>query len=258
MWRFLNFLPHSVNRYRVHSPFLYSLIAEVLRKGQSIEEFEKIEKARQEYLDSDEIIRKTDYGVRKEDGKPDVYPVKMKQIASASLTSPRHARRLYRLARYIKADCMLEIGTSLGLTAAYLARANPEARIITLEGCPELCRKARKLYENLGITNIEVLEGRFEETLPAALDKLGIIDLVYIDGNHQRQAMLEYTDACLTCVKNDSVIVFDDIHASPGMEEAWEIVKNKPEVKLSLDLFFSGWIFFRKESSRQHYHLRYF
>ena len=71
----------------------------------------------------------------------------------------------------MKAGNILEIGTSLGITTAYLALAIPDAKIITLEGCPELSRKAREHFDRLGIKNIELIEGRFEETLPVALDR---------------------------------------------------------------------------------------
>ena len=228
-----------------------------MRSDNIISECKQVELIRQECRKSSEIISKTDYGEggKSNDGK--TYPAALKKIASTSLTSPRHARRLYRLARYLKANRILEIGTSLGITTAYLALANPEARIITLEGCPELCRKAKEHFKRLGIKNVEVMEGRFEDTLSVALDRLETVDLVFIDGNHRKKAMLEYYEKCREYSHNNTVIVFDDIRANAGTEQAWEIVRQKPEVSISLDLFFTGWVFFRKESSRQYFKLRY-
>jgi len=185
------------------------------------------------------------------------YPVALSQIAKTSLTSPRYARRLYHLVINMKASTMLEIGSSLGFTTAYLALANPNARIITLEGCPELCRKAREHYNRIGISNIEVMEGRFEETLPVALEKLGTVDLIYLDGNHHKESMLKYYEQCQTHINTKTVMVLDDIHASKGMEEAWDLIRARQEVRISLDLFYTGWLFYRKESSRQHFRLRY-
>jgi len=255
--RFVDFLLHSGNRYRVHSPFLYSLIGEVIRADKPADGGEEIGQIRQECLKSKEIINKTDFGNGGIQGHGIIYPVRLRRLVMTSLTSPRHARRLYRLARFIKAERILEIGTSLGLTTAYLARANPGARIITLEGCPELSRKAREHFKWLGLENIEVMEGRFEDTLPKALDRLGSVDLVFIDGNHRKEAMLYYYEKCLAHSGNDTVMVFDDIRASAGMEQAWELVWQKQEVRISLDFFFTGWVFFRKESSKQHFRLRY-
>lgn len=255
--RFIDFLLHSGNRHRIHSPFLYSFIHEVVRKDKAVEGGERIELIRKECLKSRETIRKTDYGKNGQGQQGVTYDIKIKEIASSSLTSPRHARRLNCLAGYLKAGNILEIGTSLGITTAYLALSNAGSRVITLEGCPELSRIARGHFSRLGLENAEVLEGRFEDTLEEALKKLGKADLVYIDGNHRKEALLDYFGTCMNYIHNNSVIVCDDIHSSEGMEEAWQEIIKRPEVTVSLDFFYSGWVFFRKESSRQHFRLRY-
>jgi predicted O-methyltransferase YrrM len=217
----------------------------------------RIEQIRQDCLRSNEVIQKTDYGESGINEPARVYPVTMRKIAQTSLTPPRNARRLYHLARFLNAETILEIGTSLGITTSYLGFANPDARIITLEGCPQLSRKAKLHFDRLGIKNIEIIEGRFEENLAAALNRLEKVDLVYIDGNHNKEAMLDYYDQCLAHSGNETVMVFDDIHSSPGMEKAWDILSQKGEVRVSLDLFSTGWLIFRKESSKQHFRLRY-
>lgn len=255
--RFIDFLIHSGNRYRLHSPFLYSLAEEVLRGNKPADGGEKIEMLRQECLESKEIIMKTDYGEGGKNSGAAIYPVELRRIAMTSITPKGQALRFARLVQFIKAGRILEIGTSLGMTTAYLAMANPESRVITLEGCPELCRKAGEHFARLGLKNIELIEGRFEDTLPKALMELGSIDMVFIDGNHRKDAVLDYFEICLAYAHNDTVVVFDDIHASKGMEEAWELLKQRQEVRISLDFFYTGWVFFRKESSRQHFRLRY-
>jgi len=253
----MGFLMTAGNRHQVHSPFLYSLIGEVIRNGKRLKGEEKIDVIRKECLKSKEIIRKTDYGAGAKGIESVTYPVKIQHIARTSLTSEKNARRLCRLAEYIKAERILEIGTSLGITTSYLAIANPRAKIMTLEGCPELCKIARNHFTRLAISNIDLIEGRFEDTLEKALEQLGGADLVFVDGNHREEAVLHYFGKCLPYLNNDTVMIFDDIHSSEGMERAWEKVKQHERVKISLDLFYSGWIFFRKESSRQHFKLRY-
>jgi len=255
--RFAGFLIKSGNRYRIHSPFLYSLVGEVIRSGKRVEGEEAIELLRRRYLESNEIIIKTDFGAGAGDYDKITRRVGVKKIAMTSLTSRKHARRLNRLIRYLELEKVLEIGTSLGISTAYLSIANPGARIITLEGCPETSRIAQLNFNELGLKNVDLIEGRFENTLPEALEKLGSVDLVFIDGNHRRHAVMEYFDKCLEFANNDTVIVVDDIHSSKDMEQAWEEARNHPRVTVSLDLFYSGWIFLRKESSRQHFRLRY-
>jgi len=255
--RFIDFLLHSGNRYRVHSPYLYTLIGEVIRRDKPSGDFERIEQIRQECIISDESIQKTDYGESGKYHPGRIYPIAVRKIALTSLTPPRNARRLYRLVRFMKAKKILEIGTSLGITTAYLALANPDARITTLEGCPELSRKAREHFNRLGIKNVELMEGLFEENLSIALDRLGMVDLVFIDGNHHKEAVIDYYEQCFDHSGNETVLIFDDIHSSPGMEEAWDLIRQKDEVRVSLDFFSTGWVIFRKESSKQHFRLRY-
>jgi hypothetical protein len=42
-------------------------------------------------------------------------------------------------------------------------------------------------------------------------------------------------------------MIFDDIHWSEGMEKAWLEIKKNKEVSCTIDLFFVGVVFFRKE-----------
>jgi predicted O-methyltransferase YrrM len=233
------------------------LINEVIRTENPPGDFGPIEQIRNECLKSDEIIQKTDYGESGRENPSRVYPIAMREIAHTSLTPARYARRLFRLARFIQAGKILEIGTSLGITSAYLALAMPDASIVTIEGCPELSRKAKEHFGRLGMNNIELIEGRFGEKLPVALNRLGKVDLVYIDGNHHKDAMLDYYDQCIHHSCNETIMIFDDIRSSPGMEEGWDILRQKEEVRVSLDLFSTGWLIFRKESSKQHFRLRY-
>jgi predicted O-methyltransferase YrrM len=255
--RYFDFLLHSGNRYQVHSPYLYTMIEEVIRSDKHEAGFERIEQIRQECLKGNEIIQKTDYGESGKNYPGRAYPISVSKIARTSLSTPKYARRLYRLVQFMNAGKILEIGTSLGITTAYLALANPGSRIITLEGCPELSLKAREHFHRLGIHNIDLIEGRFEDTLSKALMQLGTVDLVYIDGNHHKDAMIDYFEQCSHHSGNETVMIFDDIHSSSGMEEAWEIIRKKAEVQVSLDLFSTGWVLFRKESSKEHFRLRY-
>lgn len=82
------------------------------------------------------------------------------------------------------------------------------------------------------------------------------MDLVYFDGNHQKEATLKYFYQLLPLAHNDSVFIFDDIHWSKGMEEAWEEIKKHPDVRVTIDSFFWGIIFFRKEQEKEHFIIR--
>jgi predicted O-methyltransferase YrrM len=247
----------SATRYSIHSPFLYDLVENVIRNGHISPGVRAVEDLRRKCLSSEEVILKTDYGKRGEDKGLAIYPVSIASIARKSLMRRRHAVRLHNLARHLKATSILELGTSLGLTTAYMALANPGSQVLSLEGCPELCKRARVNLDVLGIKNAEVVEGKFEEQLEGTLARLGKVDLLLIDGDHRKESLLANLERCYPFLHNDSVVIIDDIHQDPEMEEAWEMVFRREEIRISLDFYFMGWLFFRKESSKEHFRLRY-
>jgi predicted O-methyltransferase YrrM len=256
--RFVRFIFSSGTRHQVHSPFLYDFINEVIRSKQRIENEDKIEALRKSLLKSRTIINKKDFGTGSEKPGNMTYPAEIRKIARRSLNPAKYARRLSLLVKYLRAEKVLELGTSLGITTSYLASGNPLCKITTLEGCPETSMNAIANFRELKLGNIKLITGRFEDTLPVALEELGSVDIVFIDGNHRKEAVLDYFVKCVEYSNNNTVIIVDDIHLSEGMEEAWEEIKRHDMARVSLDLFYSGWIIMRKELSRQHFRLKYF
>jgi predicted O-methyltransferase YrrM len=106
------------------------------------------------------------------------------------------------------------------------------------------------------VKNIEVITGPFDDTLAGALQQIGKVDLVFFDGNHRKEPTLHYFKACLQHADENTVFIFDDIHWSPDMQDAWEEIGRHESVTSTADLFFFGLVFFRKELSKQHFSLR--
>jgi predicted O-methyltransferase YrrM len=216
-----------------------------------------VEELRGRLLKDRGLIMKTDFGSGAH-GKPyKKYPVKISRLARFSSLPARRAGRLFYLIRFLKANSILELGTSLGISAGYMAKANPEATILTLEGCPVLAECARENMIHLGLKNVEVVDGEFGEVLPGVLKRMKSPDLVFLDGNHREKPTLDNFNLCLSVAHNDTMFVFDDIHYSPGMEAAWNKVIRRPEVTVSIDLFHQGWVILKKELSSQHFILRH-
>ncbi|MCX6287482.1 MAG: class I SAM-dependent methyltransferase [Bacteroidetes bacterium] len=217
----------------------------------------KVEKFRKELLKDEKTINRVDLGAGPKGYKPKSRTVKVKDLARRSLVSITEGRFLFRLVKEQRPSSILEFGTSLGLSALYMAEALPDTRIITIEGCPETAALARLNFEKAGKKNITVLTGSFEEKLKEALGLIPRLDLVFFDGNHHKEATLKYWKECLPYVHPGSVAVFDDIHWSGEMEDAWELIIAQPEVKVSIDLFHLGVIYFREELSKEDFVLRF-
>ena len=102
------------------------------------------------------------------------------------------------------------------------------------------------------------MEGNFDNTLSSVVRGLSSVDFAFIDGNHRKEPTEKYFKELLAKTNNDSILVFDDIHWSSEMEEAWETIKKDAAVTCSIDLFFIGIVFFRKEfKEMQHFVIRF-
>ena len=171
-------------------------------------------------------IHRTDFGAGSQSPSHTVG-----DIAMNSLKRPQHAIALGNLARSIQAEHTLELGTSLGLTTAYLA--NGSNTVTTCEGDPAIAKLARDQWETLGLKNITLHEGQFSDTLPILIEQWKTsnhpgFDLIFIDGHHIGSALLEYIHELKPWLRPRGVMVCDDIHWSPDMENAWMELTHDP------------------------------
>jgi predicted O-methyltransferase YrrM len=242
------------NAHAIHSPFVYELYNEVINNSKHYYAFNSIEKIRSKMLASDEIISVHDLGTGGKKNRQKKLAIKF--IAKNYVKPAKYARLLFRLVNEFQPANILELGTSLGITTMYLASSFNNARVITIEGCPNTAAVAKKNFLNARIGNIEQIVGGFDEMLPEALKKIHALDFVYFDGNHTEKATLEYFHLCLEKHHEHSIFVFDDIHWSEEMSRAWKAIQQHPFVTLSVDLFSVGIVFFRKQAPKQHFILR--
>lgn len=165
---------------------------------------------------------------------------------------------MYRMAKHYQCKNILELGTSLGITTAYLASADPEATVITMEGADAVADIAQRNFNEVGLKNIEIVRGNFDETLRGVLQKMPAIDLAFIDGNHQQEPTERYFEQLLPHIHNNTLLIFDDIHWSSGMEAAWKNIIAQESVVCDIDLFYIGIVSFRKEfKEKQAFSIRF-
>ena len=232
--------------YGIHSPFVFELLKKTIRNFKSFDCYKDIENLRKTAKHSDKLIEVEDFGAGSHVLKSNKR--KIKDIAQYSLTKKKYAKLLFRLVNHFKPKTILEFGTSLGITTIYLAKGNSNAKVITLEGSKEIAEEAKNNFKKINVKNINLITGEFDKTLPKTLLEIKNLDFVFFDGNHTKEATLSYFNQCLPYVLNDTVFVFDDIHWSKQMEEAWKEIKNHKEITVTIDLFFMGLVFFRKEN----------
>jgi predicted O-methyltransferase YrrM len=139
----------------------------------------------------------------------------------------------------------------------YLASACENGSVVTLEGEDSRIAIANSSIKRLGLNNVVFLQGNFQQTLPLALESVPKLDFVFFDGNHTKEATLNYFNLCLSKVHENSVFVFDDIRWNDEMYEAWNEIVENLSVTISIDLFKMGIVFFRKGIIKQHFNINY-
>ncbi len=257
LWLVSAYVHHFIRSFRlhgIHSPFVYRLYNQVIAHKGNYYAFGIIENLRRQLMADRRQIKITDLGAGSRG-----YNTPQKSIcylARVAAKPPHLAQFLFRLVNFQQPAIILEIGTSLGLTTAYLAAARPQARVYTLEGCPATAQAAQANFKRLKLKNITQVPGNFDESLPALLRDLNQLDFVFFDGNHRYEPTLRYFDWCLAKRTPESIFVVDDIYWSEEMTLAWRAICARPEVMISVDLFHFGLIFFRDKQPKQHFTIK--
>lgn len=244
--KYFKYYIHASNSkgHGMHSPFVFEFITKVMNDFTSYPDYERIEALRRKLRNDASVITVQDLGAGS--AKTSASTRKVASIAKNAAKPAKYGQLMYRMIRYYGARRILELGTSLGITTSYLAAADPEARVVTLEGAPSVAQKARENVAELGLKNIELVEGNFDDTLPAVLNELGKVDFVFIDGNHRQEPTERYFHQLLPYIHDETLLVFDDIHWSREMEAAWRNIVAQDRVTCDLDLFYIGILSFRK------------
>lgn len=254
---YLKYLLRSGNEHAIHSPFLFELYSKVIASGKDDNpDYADLKALRKELLASEREIEILDLGAGSRVNKSNIR--KIKTIARNAEKPEKFGKLFYRLIKKLQPQHILELGTSLGLTTLFMSRAKPDAQIISFEGCPQTAQIARENFKKAGADNIEMVIGNIDDTLPQRLKDLpNGLDYAYFDANHRYEPTVRYFEQCLPYVNNDTLFIFDDIYWSKEMTQAWQYIKAHPQVSITVDLFWIGLVFFRKEQVKEDFTLRF-
>lgn len=240
----------------IHSPFVYDFIEKVLNDKKQYACYATIENRRNELLKDDTVIEVEDFGAGSSVIKTNKRVVA--KIAQSSLKPKKFSQLLFRMVQYYRPQTMVELGTSFGITSAYLAEGNKNATLCTCEGAKNIAAIAQQTFSQLHIQNAILQQGDFAVNLPQLLQQLPAVDFVFIDGNHRKEPTLDYFTQLLQVSNEQTIFVFDDIHWSEGMEAAWAAVQQHEKVTLTIDLFFIGIVCISPDIKiKQHFTIRF-
>jgi len=250
------FTASNGNGHGTHSPFVFDFIKNVLTDKNQYPCYNDIEQLRNVLKRDNTVIEVVDFGAGSSVLKTNNRVVK--NIANSSLKPKKYAQLLYRMVKYYQPKNILELGTSFGITTAYMAFGNKDAKLYTCEGAHNIALIAKRNFIELGINNITLIQGDFAKTLSPLFDNITTIDFAFVDGNHRKIPTLQYFEQLLKKSIDTTILVFDDIHWSVEMEEAWATIQQHPAVTLTIDLFFIGIVCISKDIKvKQHFTIAY-
>jgi predicted O-methyltransferase YrrM len=251
--RYLNYWLDAVDEHSLHSPFFYDFYTKVVKGNQEFTSWKTIEDLREKLLKDNTLLDVTDLGAGSALLKSNQRLIK--DIARTSLSPRRYSRLYARIIHYFQKKTIVELGTSLGINTFYLASASPSV-VYTFEGASTVANVARANF-SLSTTNITLVEGNIDHTLQAELHKLPKIDLAFLDANHRYEPTMRYFEILLSKVHTNTIMIWDDIHYSKEMENAWRAMQKHRLVYGSADLYKCGILFFDPSLNKQHVVLQF-
>ncbi len=246
----------------VHSPYLFEWVRLIMSDKHRYYSWDAIEDCRRAMLVDKRELEFVDYGSGAEKIKNRKSIRRVCDIARGSLTRMKYAQLLSRLVNWLgsqlgdrdKGLIIVELGTSLGVTTAYLAMPDSRNRVLTYEGCCAVVEVAKENWRKLGVNNIQCVVGEIDTSILSR--ELGRVDVAFVDANHTCAGTREYFNVLANKVHEKSVIVIDDIHHSPEMECAWKDICADERVTSTMDLYQMGLVFFDKHYLHRNYKIR--
>jgi predicted O-methyltransferase YrrM len=257
IYKYLKYMLLSRHKrgHGIHSPFVFDLVTRVFRNKTDHDIVCSIRKLKKRLISDHRSIIVNDLGAGTEKFKTNKR--KVSDIARYSPVPPKYGVLLSNLASEFGEPLIVELGTSFGFSTMYMAASCPDAVVYTIEGCPATAEIAIQNFSTAGLTNIRLISGSFDESLPVVAETGIKPGLVFIDGNHRKDPVLMYFSRIVELSDNKTVIVIDDIYYSKEMEDAWKEIKLNEKVSVTVDLFRMGIVFLREGIKHHNYTIRY-
>jgi predicted O-methyltransferase YrrM len=239
----------------IHSPFVFDLVSRVFRNKIDPDIVCSIERIRKQMISDQRLIVINDLGSGS-------YKMKSKKrrvsdITRYSSVPGKYGVLLANMSLEFGKPLIIEFGTSVGISTMYLAAVCPDAMVYTMEGCPEISKIASENFNKAGLKNIRIFTGSFEKIIPEIKNENTCPGLVFIDGNHRKEPLIDYFNHMADISGNNTVIIIDDIYCSKEMGEAWNEITLNEKVSLTIDINRMGLVFFRKGAAHYDYNIRY-
>lgn len=237
-------------RHNIHSPFVYEMSDQCLRIPLRSEHKALIKKQFDLLSKNTETIQISDFGAG---SKIMGNERRICDIFKNSRSSERYANLLYQLGAHYQPKRILEFGTSLAWGTLHMHLGNPNAIIDTVEGCPQTFEKAKALFP-VKTDKVQFHNMIFEDFIANLREEK--YDLIFIDGNHRGQALLDYLNQLFPFSHHDTIWILDDIRWSDDMWQAWEKTLQDSRFHVTIDFLRMGIVVRRESQEKEAFWLR--
>ncbi len=142
---------------------------------------------------------------------------------------------IYRLITHYKSENILEIGGIETLNGIFLSNI--------------------QLKTNLFFYNLKTNE--ISEVKTQKKIQMESFDFAFYNIKNNQSLTLSELMNHLKYFHNNSIVAINNIHQCKEMEEVWRKIITQKEVTISIDLFFIGLVFFRKEQVKENFIIRF-
>ena len=236
--------------FGVHSPYMYHFTQYVVYERNPFYAYLDIEAERKA------LLQETDKCLYKDGETGQCRTRTLRAITRRLSLPPKCAQLLYRVVRHARCRTVLEVGTSLGLTAAYLASPDSKADCVAIEPETELAEVAEMVLDDLQIKNVRVMQGEVSGLLPDVLRGWERLDFAFVDLHGDADTTWFCFEQCVGKAHAGTLMTIGQPYRTPAMTHTWERIKAHPQVTSSIDLGRVGLVFFNTDLHKQHYRMR--
>lgn len=223
---YFTFLWRSFHLHGIHSPFIYALDSLCFDDKKHYSFYKKLQVFKNDLLKND---------------------------VKFGASSFKKSRLLYRLVNHLKIEKALELGFSDGLETLAIASGNTKSiLVVDHQPIPKMIDE----YFAQDVTKKIVQSVISPESFLKTLENNATYDLVFFYENTSAASTFSYFEKALPLTHNDTVFVFEQIHASKESEQLWENIQQHHKVQVTVDTFYLGFVFFRKEQTKENFVIR--
>lgn len=248
---YFQYLLKSKGRHGTHSAFVFDFVDKCLTTKVDKNFILERKKWIKNGLQKREKFEITDLGAGSKSLK------KQRSIAELIRTSSTrgvYGDVLWRIVHHYRPKQILELGTSVGTGTITMKNASPDSFVTTVEGCDETLRRAYLQFDYWKLEGVFPVCSDFNDFL--SQPNTTKYDLVFLDGNHQSTATLEYLEKLMELSNDDTCFILDDIRWNDDMWNLWNTLVDDDRFHLSIDLGRMGLLWRRQHQAKEHFVLR--